>query len=284
MIYVRDNDSWRELHGAKVFEGSGWSEIGHGDKLFCNGRWYAVKEFVNESEALTLTAADTGETSVKLYIQGNPDISGLTYRTDKSAPFVPYTRDTEILLPSRGDYVQFYNTSDTFSTSGNTIKFETTGRIACSGNVQSLLNFSPVCKPFCFYRLFAQCHLTSFPELPATVLASYCYYRMFLGATFDTGSTLKLPAEELVDGCYNEMFRNIHGTSLHLDVSFKKWPMRVSDSGYVFFDSTDDWVENSTGEGIIVHIAIPPELSVVYSNDAISTNGSSTWRYKEDAE
>lgn len=283
MIYVRDNDSWRELHGAKVFGGSGWSEIGHGDKLFCDGRWYAVKEFVNASEALTLTAEDTGETSVKLYIQGNPDISGLTYRTDKSAPFVPYTRDTEILLPSRGDYVQFYNTSDTFSTSGNTIRFETTGRIACSGNVQSLLNFSPVCKPYCFYNLFGRCHLTSFPELPATVLARYCYYRMFLGATVDTGATLKLPAEELVDGCYNEMFFNLRGSSLNLDVSFKKWPMRVySDLTYVNCEGcTDEWVgDNRTGEGIIVHIAIPPELSVVYSNDAISTNASSTWRYK----
>ena len=85
-----------------------------------------------------------------------------------------------------------------------------------------------------FCNLFYDCAvLTSAPELPATQLASYCYFKMFYGCSslekasdlpaetlaascyvgmFSKCSSLekapKLPATQLASDCYNLMFRN----------------------------------------------------------------------------
>lgn len=56
--------------------------------------------------------------------------------------------------------------------------------------------------------MFAGCtSLTEAPELPAQILAAYCYWNMFLSCISLTKAP-ELPAKNLVDNCYFGMFAN----------------------------------------------------------------------------
>lgn len=88
-----------------------------------------------------------------------------------------------------------------------------TSTIACSGNVESLLDFTAVAAgnhpsmgDYCFYRLFYGCTaLSSAPTLPATTLSASCYSYMFASCTALT-TIPALPATTLTANCYNYMF------------------------------------------------------------------------------
>ena len=90
--------------------------------------------------------------------------------------------------------------------------FVTTGKIAASGNINTLLNPDPEAevslagKDFCYSNLFNNCkYLTHAPALPATTLANYCYDEMFANCT-SLEKAPELPAKTLTDGCYEGMF------------------------------------------------------------------------------
>ena len=95
----------------------------------------------------------------------------------------------------------------------STITFtDKTVKVACTGDIRTLLdwrNYSTVNTQnalFCY--LFKDCAvLTSAPDLPATTLAGYCYFKMFEGCTSLT-SAPELKATTLADECYFSMFRN----------------------------------------------------------------------------
>ena len=85
-----------------------------------------------------------------------------------------------------------------------------TGRIAASGNVNSLLEedeatartMSLAGKNNCYINMFKECSsLTTAPELPATTLANNCYDSMFKGCKSLTQAP-ELPATTLANGCY----------------------------------------------------------------------------------
>ena len=93
----------------------------------------------------------------------------------------------------------------------STITFtDETVNVACTGDIRTLLdwrNYNIVeTKNARFCSLFENCSvLTSAPELPATTLATDCYYEMFYGCTSLT-SAPKLPATTLANYCYQNMF------------------------------------------------------------------------------
>lgn len=66
-------------------------------------------------------------------------------------------------------------------------QFVLSARAACSGNIQTLLEYSnppAAVANKCYSYMFRGCkNLTQAPELPATTLASYCYSYMFRGCT-----------------------------------------------------------------------------------------------------
>lgn len=63
----------------------------------------------------------------------------------------------------------------------------------------------------CYFNMFSGCTaLTVAPELPAVTLAHECYSGMFTNCTSLT-STPELPAMTLADGCYSGMFYNCVG-------------------------------------------------------------------------
>lgn len=101
--------------------------------------------------------------------------------------------------------------------SGNTTFFNGTGvklnlsaKAACSGNIQTLLEYSnpPTSIPtdYCYYEMFRDCtNLTTAPELQATTLTEQCYAFMFYNCTNLTTAP-ELPATTLVSGCYARLF------------------------------------------------------------------------------
>ena len=83
--------------------------------------------------------------------------------------------------------------------------------VACTGDIRTLLNWKNYktveTKNARFFYLFSNCKaLTSAPELPATTLASECYYGMFYGCT-NLETAPALPATTLAENCYYEMFK-----------------------------------------------------------------------------
>ena len=142
----------------------------------------------------------------------------------------------------KDDVVYFKGINDRISrTTSNYSKFTSTGKIASSGNIMSLLygddyegKVSLRGKSYCFYSLFYNCSslttaqelqlpattlvegcyqymfercssLTTAPELPATTLANRCYYSMFESCSSLTTAPA-LPATTLAEYCYGSMF------------------------------------------------------------------------------
>ena len=93
----------------------------------------------------------------------------------------------------------------------NGTKFVLSARAACSGNIQTLLEYSnpPTSIPanLCYRYMFYGCaNLTKAPELPATTLAADCYQEMFYGCANLTQAP-ELPATTLGPQCYYSMFQ-----------------------------------------------------------------------------
>lgn len=97
----------------------------------------------------------------------------------------------------------------TFCTSSGA-QFVLSARAACSGNIQTLLEYSnppAAVANFCYALMFYGCtNLITAPELPATTLAPYCYQYMFFNCTSLTTAP-ELPATTLEEYCYETMFK-----------------------------------------------------------------------------
>lgn len=187
---------------------------------------------VGYEDFLTITAR-SDDVVVTLLAEGEPEVSGLQYRTCDSLPWQKYTIGTQITLGSAGDYVQFRNNASTLSLStADYVNFSITGEADASGDVQSMLAYTPQTPAYSFYHLFADClslitppkfpflplgescyqgmfidcrYLETAPVLPATTLARYCYASMFRRCWSLTVPP-ELPAIHLNDECYNSMF------------------------------------------------------------------------------
>ena len=96
----------------------------------------------------------------------------------------------------------------TISSNSYYYQFKINGKIAASGNIQTLLdqtgNRMDV-PTYCYFQMFSGCtSLTQAPELPATTLADNCYYYMFNNCPMF--STVKMKAS--MNGVYDT---SIHG-------------------------------------------------------------------------
>ena len=94
----------------------------------------------------------------------------------------------------------------------NGARFILSNKAACSGNIQTLLEYSnpPTSIPEanCYRDMFSGCtSLTAAPALPATTLARSCYSRMFFRCTSLTTAP-ELPATTLAVKCYYSMFES----------------------------------------------------------------------------
>ena len=176
------------------------------------------KIIVNTKPQLTelcFTAEEAGSTVKLTKLEQAPDVN-LQTSTDGNS-WTPYNVEDVITLANVNDKVYFKavgsNQSMGFGFSAYN-KFIMTGKIAASGNVNSLLEedeeaartMSLEGKNFCYFYLFEGCTpLTQAPELPAMTLASNCYSYMFTGCS-SLIQAPKLPATTLAQNCYYSMF------------------------------------------------------------------------------
>ena len=149
-------------------------------RLSINGREVSLGLTPVLCDALCFTAEEAGST-VKLHKNGPaPDVN-LQTSTD-GVSWTPYTVEDTITLANIGDKVYFKAVGSNNKISKNEFgynNFVMTGKIAASGNVNSLLEedeyiartMSLAGKDFCYTSMFNGCtSLTQAPELPATTL------------------------------------------------------------------------------------------------------------------
>ena len=162
--------------------------------------------------------AEEANSTVKLQKQGSDAIegfNGLEYKLN-DGNWTSYDIDSTITLENVGNKVYMRAVAAGNSRMGtddrNYHQFIMTGRIAASGNINTLLNPDPNAdvglegKGFCYTNMFYKCKaLTQAPELPATTLANNCYSNMFAICSSLTQAP-ELPATTLADFCYNGIF------------------------------------------------------------------------------
>ena len=123
---------------------------------------------------------------------------------DGGNTWTDYTIDTAITL-NTGDEVSFRTSADRTSeqTSQDYFGFQMTGKIEAHHNVMSLYRTNDFATyntvvNYAFKAMFLNCtSLTKAPVLPATTLATSCYYSMFFGCSSLTKAP-KLPDAPLL--------------------------------------------------------------------------------------
>ena len=118
---------------------------------------------------------------------------------------------------NQDDSVQFRGKNDNISGSifDESKHVYIDGRVACTGNTMTILNYEypgdASMSLGCFAYMFTGCTgLTNAPDLPATNLAHFCYQSMFSGCTSLTNSPVR-PATILTFNCYCAMFAGCKG-------------------------------------------------------------------------
>ena len=208
--------------------------------------WTVVEEKPKpEGKYMTITVDDSaGETTISPTINGtlstNPN---LQYRVNSNDDWTDFiigtTADIHVVA---GDWVQFKGNNQNGISTGwnNYLNFSVSDLCHLSGNVMSLIDgigdttvipndycfsnlffnskIKTVSKDFlpattiataCYFRMFGDCtSLTTAPELPATTLAEDCYRIMFTGCTSLVNAPEILPATTIATCCYLNMFGN----------------------------------------------------------------------------
>ena len=199
---------------------------------------------------LTLTAEQPGST-VRLYTPHKT----IFFRVDEKKAWQPYVGDTQIMLSSAGDYVQFWNSTENLNQSTPFSQFYLSGKIRASGNIMSMVNWREDCPYQAMRTLFMGCTaLTTIPLLPATKLDVHAYNQTFFGCTGIT--EVKLPA---ITSFGAQSLRALFGNCTKLqsiDVDFVEWNSSVSTI----------WVQNVAPKGTFYK---PSALPEIFDNYAI---------------
>ena len=160
---------------------------------------------------LTFTAEEAGSTIKMVKSSSAPTVYLETSPTGEEGSWSDFiVGSTTITLENVGDKVYFRAKQDNnvFAINANYNKFVMTGKIAASGNINTLLKadgsvLDLTGRNYCYFYMFYGCtSLTQAPELPATTLANNCYSGMFLDCTSLTQAP-SLPATTLANYCYN---------------------------------------------------------------------------------
>ena len=149
----------------------------------------------------------------KMTTEGDYTISGLQYSVN-NGDWQNVEKDKEVTFGGENGNLRLRgtNTNGTadYWTAYSTIKFTKAMKVACTGDIRTLLDWRIYniveTNNARFCSLFNGCRvLTSAPELPAKTLADNCYKNMFNYCTSLTSAPV-LPATTLADNCYKNMF------------------------------------------------------------------------------
>lgn len=146
--------------------------------------WIYIRQDVQIVLPNLCFTANTANSTVQLTKNGSPTSVTLETTTDW-LNWTTYTIGDTITLSNVWDKVYRRNTSETdtgFSlSSADYYKFVTTWSLACSWDVNYLLNktSTTTVSDYCFIGLFQESDITTPPAIPATTLGQYCYQQMF---------------------------------------------------------------------------------------------------------
>ena len=191
------------------------------DKVVVNGitvKDWTTDKVINDVAKLDdrpyLTFTAEGAQTFKMTVEGDYTISGLEYSLN-GGEWNEVKANTEIAFGGLNSTLRLRGTNpngtaESFS-NYSTITFTDASEVTCKGDIRTLLdyrNYATVATNqarFCY--LFKNCKaLTTAPDLPATVLADYCYYGMF-DMCENLVNAPALPAETLAGYCYTAMFQ-----------------------------------------------------------------------------
>ena len=154
------------------------------------------------------TASNSSVSRTIEYKLNNNEWTSITSNKGSSAPTITVNPGDKIQF--RGNNTQYGNSSSNYNSfRGSTASFEAEGNIMSLIYGDEFKNNLTISSDYAFAKLFIDCTKLVSAEnliLPATTLASQCYYYMFNGCTSLTTAP-KLPAITLVNNCYSEMFR-----------------------------------------------------------------------------
>ena len=224
----------------------GWSSLSSGShsiKIVAKADGYRDSE---PSAAVSVTKEPQGYTDCITFTGESSDFT-LAVGSDGAKEWdgtVEYSTDHNTWTVWNGTAVSSVDKKLYLRGSGNTKFFTSNGarlslsaRAACSGNIQTLLEYRnppTTLADYCYYFMFYNCtNLTTAPELPATTLANGCYMSMFNGCTSLTTAP-ELPATTLASFCYDSMFSDC--TSLKIsETQSSEYPTawRIPSSGTI---------------------------------------------------
>ena len=168
------------------------------------GKLYFIVDVV-DSPYVTFTAEEDNSSIGLANLSTNQTME---YSTDTTT-WNTFDTTTNISL-NNGDKVYIRGVLSADNTDSNYTQFMMTGKIAASGNCNTLWDYNDLNSPlkaYCGRLMFRGCtSLTTAPELPATTLADWCYAYMFSGCKSLTTAPEILPATELANSCYSGMF------------------------------------------------------------------------------
>ena len=148
--------------------------------------WTILEEY----KGLTFTAMEDGciityQNSDKTSAEYSKDgVNWESYNGKSNASISSSISSYVAIRLNKGEKLYVRGTIDPAGQSGKHTKFVINGKVAASGNINSLNNNSDVLPPSAYSDLFSGCtSLMSAPELPSVNLSSQCYYRMFRGCT-----------------------------------------------------------------------------------------------------
>lgn len=168
-------------------------------------------DFWYKTEINALMLSSPGEITIRAF-DGQWD-GTMEYSTDGKEWIVLPTMSS--LINSVDGVLYMRGTGNTIVSNASSYGFEISGdNISCTGNIENLLDYKTVAAGghpsmgnYCFANMFANTHIVTPPELPATELSTGCYARMFQSCAYLTTAP-ELPATELATGCYQGMFKN----------------------------------------------------------------------------
>ena len=138
----------------------------------------------------------------------NPNVE---YTTNGGVTWIPLAEGETVILANEGDkaYIRGVNPNGFSQGPDNYSQFKTSGHIATSGSVMSLIDgegsATEIPNDYCFVHLFDNTTITAAPTLPATSLKEGCYSYMFAGCE-ELREAPSLPAQKMYPSCYSYMF------------------------------------------------------------------------------
>ena len=135
--------------------------------------------------------------------------------TDLGKTWSGYASGTKLDLAA-GETVQFWNKNQAC---GYPDRFSLSGKVAASGNIQSLLDFSETCPYRGFHSIFdGQSALVAAPDMPAHTIDAEAYDSMYSGTSVES---VDIGAVDIGENAVYGMF---HGSAVkEITVHFTTW-------------------------------------------------------------